>query len=425
MSFLPTELWQHMFLLCPTNNDYPSTSSAPLLLCHVCSAWRALAISTPLLWRSITVAISLGPTVRPNLNLVSLWLDRSQKLPVSLALSQSTNSDASRDIAEEALRIFATHGSRWQRLDLDLPGMQYPWIGQVLNIHAPVLEEFHVRAYHQPVDDLFKTFWYSTPRLSSITVSSLPIELMMDPEIQIPWSRLLDVSVQSVPSVHTALAILSECHCLQVCEFRIESHVSDEVVHFVTVCSNALRELRLHIQCVDFGVFLEFTVFPALEFLAVYGVCPDLSYWPHDQFVDHIHRSNTHLKTLKLHTAWLWSPQFSTIFNQPALQSLTKLIIDDDLDWDLMPCFLPVVIPLIRDIGTNSLLPRLEVLEIAGYLSGINASAVLDMAEARWTGDIAKLKILRLHCCSKFELTANHRLRMENLKKEGLKLSIS
>ncbi|KAG6833532.1 hypothetical protein H0H87_005183 [Tephrocybe sp. NHM501043] len=248
----------------------------------------------------------------------------------------------------EILRIFALHGPQWQRLDFYLPELRAPWINEALNVCAPVLEAFHMRTYHQPGEELFETFRSSTPHLSSIAISSLPLGLLRDLEVpRIPWTQLLNLSIGSVPTVQDALTILSGCRRLQVYDIGIAGDPDNNFARS-TIHHEALRELQLHVQCADLCGFLELTVLPGLESLAIYGRRPELSYWPYSQFVDHLHRSGTHLKALCIYTAWLWSSQCAIMFNQPALQSLVKLTIDDDLDWDSVPCFRPVVEAILK-----------------------------------------------------------------------------
>ncbi|KAF8157425.1 hypothetical protein K438DRAFT_1462216, partial [Mycena galopus ATCC 62051] len=49
---LPEDILQHIFLTClPTHrNAVMSANEAPLLLGHICSGWRSIALSTPMLW---------------------------------------------------------------------------------------------------------------------------------------------------------------------------------------------------------------------------------------------------------------------------------------------------------------------------------------------------------------------------------------
>ncbi|KAJ7343149.1 hypothetical protein DFH08DRAFT_810663 [Mycena albidolilacea] len=58
--------------------------SGTLLLCKICSAWRAIAMSTPALWN--TLYLSADDVERRPLDWVSTWLDRSKCFPVYLQL---------------------------------------------------------------------------------------------------------------------------------------------------------------------------------------------------------------------------------------------------------------------------------------------------------------------------------------------------
>jgi hypothetical protein len=55
-----------------------------LLLCKICSAWRAIAMSTPALWN--TLYLSADDVEWRPLDWVSTWLDRSKCFPVYLQL---------------------------------------------------------------------------------------------------------------------------------------------------------------------------------------------------------------------------------------------------------------------------------------------------------------------------------------------------
>ncbi|PPR00342.1 hypothetical protein CVT24_004363 [Panaeolus cyanescens] len=59
----------------------PDARSAPLVFCGVCTYWRNIAIATPALWSAIAINTS------SNIDLIALWLKRSQSHPLSLYLS--------------------------------------------------------------------------------------------------------------------------------------------------------------------------------------------------------------------------------------------------------------------------------------------------------------------------------------------------
>ncbi|KAJ6560392.1 hypothetical protein B0H19DRAFT_1147508 [Mycena capillaripes] len=58
---LPLEITSEIFLHClPTKraSDVMNVQEAPLLLTHVCRAWREVAISTPALWTTFDIDVS-------------------------------------------------------------------------------------------------------------------------------------------------------------------------------------------------------------------------------------------------------------------------------------------------------------------------------------------------------------------------------
>jgi len=66
---LPMEIIAHIFTLClpgyPLRHIQPDLAQAPLLLCHVCSVWRAISLNTPQLWNNFHHRLSL-PRILPS-----------------------------------------------------------------------------------------------------------------------------------------------------------------------------------------------------------------------------------------------------------------------------------------------------------------------------------------------------------------------
>ncbi|KAJ7062540.1 hypothetical protein C8F01DRAFT_1134514 [Mycena amicta] len=97
ISSLPPELTTHIFLFCPPSDDdaVPKPHTAPLLLAQICRRWRAIALGTSALWRSLDLrfkphAISTdrppwatSVTMDP---LLELWLGRARGRSLSLVL---------------------------------------------------------------------------------------------------------------------------------------------------------------------------------------------------------------------------------------------------------------------------------------------------------------------------------------------------
>jgi hypothetical protein len=76
---LPPDVLQEIFLAClPTDrNAAMSATEAPLLLTCICSAWRALALSTPALWTSLHLPLEFVFDGGPPAVSVKDWLERS------------------------------------------------------------------------------------------------------------------------------------------------------------------------------------------------------------------------------------------------------------------------------------------------------------------------------------------------------------
>ncbi|KAJ7616009.1 hypothetical protein FB45DRAFT_935110 [Roridomyces roridus] len=136
---LPPELLAEIFHLCdPELSDrnvdlyraYPM-HEFPWVLTHVCRLWRVAALSTPRLWRSLKVDLSVSRTGL--LRMVSLFLERSSPCPIKLELS------AARMILNALIfeRLTAT-SERWEHLKivgpiailkaLDPVQGQLPWL---------------------------------------------------------------------------------------------------------------------------------------------------------------------------------------------------------------------------------------------------------------------------------------------------------
>ncbi|KAF9479250.1 hypothetical protein BDN70DRAFT_993612 [Pholiota conissans] len=61
ISKVPDDVLREIFILClpqfPLSNAQPDTQTAPMLLCQVCSSWRAVALAFPTLWARLTCTI--------------------------------------------------------------------------------------------------------------------------------------------------------------------------------------------------------------------------------------------------------------------------------------------------------------------------------------------------------------------------------
>ncbi|KAF8879604.1 hypothetical protein BD779DRAFT_1147389 [Infundibulicybe gibba] len=82
MENIPVEIIQKIFLeLCSPSTRFPLRTNEPrLIVTHVCSQWRAIALSTPALWANFSIRSRL-PSQR--LDPIRAWISRSSQSTLS------------------------------------------------------------------------------------------------------------------------------------------------------------------------------------------------------------------------------------------------------------------------------------------------------------------------------------------------------
>ncbi|KAJ6577773.1 hypothetical protein B0H19DRAFT_568695 [Mycena capillaripes] len=83
MARLPSEISSHIFLHCLPETPVPNAGVAPILLLHVCSAWRNIALFTPALWATI----SINSSTPADSQIWGPWLRRACDYPLSISFA--------------------------------------------------------------------------------------------------------------------------------------------------------------------------------------------------------------------------------------------------------------------------------------------------------------------------------------------------
>ncbi|KAF6748321.1 hypothetical protein DFP72DRAFT_917033 [Ephemerocybe angulata] len=132
---LPDDILREVFVRClpHKHNATMYAGDAPVLLCHVCSRWRKLALATPTLWSSLHVSTFVddydlageGSDVEEMLNerdeRVKNWIARSGALPLSLSFRPADEqypSDHTCGDLRRVLSILAPTFERWSDIDM-------------------------------------------------------------------------------------------------------------------------------------------------------------------------------------------------------------------------------------------------------------------------------------------------------------------
>ncbi|KAJ7890374.1 hypothetical protein B0H13DRAFT_2531188 [Mycena leptocephala] len=148
---LPPENLAEIFTLCLPSGRWasydPNIEKAPWVLAHVCSHWRAVALSTPRLWRTLDVDLSqlLPDEIDPNdnsssaggpsdeidindssgqnlIHLVGLFLERSGTCPFSLIFSWEDHEPCElHPVLSQVVEMLTRASHRWEKVSYQLP----------------------------------------------------------------------------------------------------------------------------------------------------------------------------------------------------------------------------------------------------------------------------------------------------------------
>ena len=146
MERLPTEILSVIFSLIAHN---PTTNPASfVVITHVCSRWRQIALADGRLWSRVVLSYPLSPH---HLSYALTWLQRSFNAPIDIFLdlrdpSWNWNEDTHNfrwQEMEPIMRIFLPHAHRWRRFELLTdtwaPIFTFLWYTRHIKL-APLLE---------------------------------------------------------------------------------------------------------------------------------------------------------------------------------------------------------------------------------------------------------------------------------------------
>ncbi|KIL67015.1 hypothetical protein M378DRAFT_159972 [Amanita muscaria Koide BX008] len=122
---LHPEILAEIFTFCLSTHDV-GTNHAPLLLCNVCSSWRALAILTPLLWPNLNLRFKslVDSNMQSVVDGIHTWLGRSGILPLTIRL-RYFGLEVDFDPVLQVCDALSTYASRWKSLDVEMPGIVF------------------------------------------------------------------------------------------------------------------------------------------------------------------------------------------------------------------------------------------------------------------------------------------------------------
>ncbi|KAF8180587.1 hypothetical protein BJ912DRAFT_1062363 [Pholiota molesta] len=218
ISSLPYEILLEIFIHClpryPLLQQQPSTASAPILLCHVCSSWRRLAQASPALWTHLSyefpvVAIhgtSFGPAFwtyefdERDIEFVRWWKAKQGGIPPRLAfkVGEIDRGDGSPKPATSDAAFLFEYLTAAQYLELDM--FFWDWIiAKLLTGHPIDFPSVHtVLAEGDPTMNGIHAFYQ--------------LQTLLTPSSSLPALRRLSLTEWSALthlSLHASVSLLS------------------------------------------------------------------------------------------------------------------------------------------------------------------------------------------------------------------------
>ncbi|KAF7340696.1 ABC protein [Mycena sanguinolenta] len=331
---------------------------SPWLLTRISSRWRAVSVSTPILWSRLVMDYTGNSTVAPPLTLVETQIHRAQKLHIHFYGNPSLYADSEHQI--RVFELLSKQSSRWEELSIGITLQMLPLLTAVRG-RMPSLKRLwiDIQWYDSPPVQSLDCF-QTAPSLIDFGVNHLyrcgpigvPAQQLTRYYLDAPWQR------------HSAI--------LKLARNLVEAHIIlpvDERWTNATEIITLPHLRRLFLSCL---AALDYLKAPALEGFAMWA---SDTVRPVESFLG---RSDCALRTLCLR-----GPDAYAITHiLPKFPSIAELALTvDNGDQAEMDS-------LMSALSSPKVAPRLRSL-IFGFESyGVdNYTTFLQMLRARWEID--------------------------------------
>lgn len=302
---IPVEVLAEVFQYCvcwgaEDGCDTFERANMPLVLGHVCTHWRSIAVSTPKLWSNINVSGDpswkrlCNGRIKPQNTRTSIWVERSGAAPLSIYIPYIERWDGEDDteVLSQVFKIIAPSSNRWKSLAIEVyePHAILPYAPMFKNKLSNLR---HLALYRRRLRDpehAWINFFQNVPSLCSLELRSiLPVR------VKLPWSQLTRFKGHDFPR-ENCIYILRHCTNLVSCSFLgVNEPLTSYPHHTNLIQHDRLRNLFVNAV----GNLLDHFTLPELRSTGIempsYNASGDIS-----TFMTTVSRSSCHIQKLAL-----------------------------------------------------------------------------------------------------------------------------
>ncbi|KAF8874431.1 hypothetical protein BD779DRAFT_1566770 [Infundibulicybe gibba] len=321
----PPELLAEIFMevvkreLEPPKPEEELLYSPALILTHICSQWRRVAVETPRLWSEIRINLKHKPEwLLPSLKRDMTW---SKQAPLRLTITYESKPET----WDQVLGIIVPQAHRWEYIGLCLTGRDFQVGLAPIKGHLHSLRALHLLFYYRERCTL-DVYEYA-PHLTTLT-----LEGVTSPDlIKLPWTQLEELECSEFTIALHAIQFsknLLSCH-LYMDSFASMPPTWDTPTQ---ICNSNLEVLEVACMTIDEDSFCRFFPSLTLPSLQTLKIAPRAQlvndgFW--SGFFPFFCRSSKLLTTLQLRRLPFSSAQFIQILELVPCLVLLDIGYDD------------------------------------------------------------------------------------------------
>ncbi len=352
---LPGDVLAEIFIQClpevklwPKIQGKSTKDVAPLLLCNVCSLWRALALSIPCLWQQLFITFGRKSKRKEEaVSMTHIWIKRSGELPLTLGLTEYIGDD----FRKALLNALVSYASRWEHVNFHHL-ISLPQVG-----HMPCLRSFNMTTHGE-----FP--FTSCPKLSRIScwyfgrVSSAPL----------PWPQLTHIKLRFSLSEEQALFIIQSCPKLTDLDVMLFNRDLRGSLSREVVANKSLQKLRLGIYDLCDSLLDRLTL-PVLTDISIEFMESATTHGFQKELLRFFSRSKCKLDRLNLDYCDFDDAELFELLKHDSCTSLIDLRISTSYNPPILTDTILVALTDAPSAGGGVLLPRLAHLTLGAGAS--------------------------------------------------------